>query len=524
MRCLPDVWQTGGNNKYIRRKCVLLIVMQIPVADARPFFPQSDTVRLPKPSWPIPATDEHFVRRFGPVRMRPQGGLGLRYWNDEIYYCPAVNAIKIPNLDQIRTDLNNVNGKACAFRRLFSDGSAVVRIQLGVDVKINRLNGGIEGDELIHLATNFLELHTKVMLLDSDPVTLPLQLQRKNISKLFYQATTPVENIDAYNAEQVGVVGELPMVLMQYAPSEIRSLPNDVTEVGLPGTQYLPVSYMKVYNRGRSTGVWLLQSPKRQRKMSRMVRICLMRLHAEEKVLRRILELLVLKKIKYQPRTAHGDVLEDYLNKTFRYLDRKELSGINQGSIVRILNAYEQGMPPGVIQNLRVALDGARRQISNKLEWYVNQPIPEPHVIYYIDESTNTIIKGDSIQEGGKQVNNTTITFGDGVNFTGDINTGTLIKDSYNRAGEAESEGLVRALQNLTVQVKTLCERQQSPEEQQAIARKLDTLVREAASGNPDKNILKVTADGLKEAAGAVADIAGPVLKAVGAVLTIFGL
>jgi hypothetical protein len=62
------------------------------------------------------------------------------------------------------------------------------------------------------------------------------------------------------------------------------------------------------------------------------------------------------------------------------------------------------------------------------------------------------------------------------------------------------------------------------PSEAQAAARDLETLVSEATVDKPRPSILRVTGEGLIEAAKTVAEMAGPISVAVQAIFGLFGI
>jgi len=109
-----------------------LITFQFPIADARPFVPQLN-LRLPVPDWPEPDTsiDPQFVHYFGKACERV--GEPDEAWPDEIKYCRARRGLRFNSLETCHSGFPGRRFRPqCAFRRLFSDGQAVVRIEIGI--------------------------------------------------------------------------------------------------------------------------------------------------------------------------------------------------------------------------------------------------------------------------------------------------------------------------------------------------------------------------------------------------------
>ena len=109
----------------------MLITCQFPFADARPFL-NEETHRLAAPDWPDAEAGREFMRSIGGVRPRLSGG--EQFWTGEGVYCDAARLLRFPPRLSSRKLAPSAGGSAlaCQFRRLFSDGGAVVRVELGL--------------------------------------------------------------------------------------------------------------------------------------------------------------------------------------------------------------------------------------------------------------------------------------------------------------------------------------------------------------------------------------------------------
>jgi transcriptional regulator with GAF, ATPase, and Fis domain len=115
--------------------------------------------------------------------------------------------------------------------------------------------------------------------------------------------------------------------------------------------------------------------------------------------------------------------------------------------------------------------------------------------------------------------NNVTIHLGAGSTFTGPLNVGHTIQQSYSTASEANTTQLRERLQALVVNVGHLVESISPPEQKSEVSQKLKTFVQQANEASPSKDLLQFTGNGLVKAAETVSNMIGPVTAAVKAVL-----
>ncbi len=158
-------------------------------------------------------------------------------------------------------------------------------------------------------------------------------------------------------------------------------------------------------------------------------------------------------------------------------------------------------------------------EIKKRLEGYSSEK-PSSMLVDIRDSHVSiSQNKEETIMEG----ETTFIQFGDGNTFNGDVIAAKNIEHSFNRVNEVKNDKLQELLKALTNDVSKLCEQLENTDDQQQVSRKLKTFVEEAASSKPDTGFLKVTAEGLIEAAKTIAVMAEPITKTVKAILTLFG-
>ncbi|MFC1636882.1 hypothetical protein ACFL5Z_18820 [Planctomycetota bacterium] len=495
----------------------MLFIYQQPIADGRSFTSAGQS-KLSLPSWPHPWPGAEFVRCFGPVKRRMRGATGLAPWDDELFFSAANGAVKLPHLE--RALIGKVTPRG-AFRRLFCDGRAVVRVEIGVAATQDH---ALADHEVLKVVESYLQLPTRIVLFRSTGMNKPLFMQGQGLAKSYAAATTGT-NSDVHN----DIVHPCePMVLVEYVAAEIRTLPHRSIIIKAADHN---LAYTRLHIHNKTIGVWFIERkrpapalgsfdrlPKNYDATLRRIRLCLFRLHAEHQVLGAILRMVSQGVIKYEPKTRAGDVFEDYLNRTTRHLYQKTFDGVEQGQMRQAMMAYEQFVSVAERNILLQEMQNARRQIVRKIE-RITQPTKQETKIYVVT------VDGD-IVNGDKIVNNvnTSINFGDNNVFNGDVIAAGNITDSFNKAESVERDDLQKALKDLTGTVAQLCEQLPDNEDQQQVSRKLKTLVEEASSKKPDKSWLELSGKGLIEAAKTVAAMATPVTTAVKAVLSLLGM
>ncbi len=497
----------------------MLITVQFPMTDPRPFLPES-TAQLKVPSWPLPRPGRDFVRNFGMVRTRRKGVPSPQFLCDDYYYSSAASAIKLFDISKRNFGSTRVSVELeCAFRRFFSNGAAVGRVEIGFNALSYRM---LTGDESLELLNECLCLPTMVKQHFDEPRRRALHFQGKALAKLYLFSTTKTSAISSGLLNNIHVSACEPIILLEYDVDEIaKAMPSGCKIIDPETVGGISVAYTKFVSSGKSTGIWLLGSDVSKRDVARRLRLCLLRLHAEQQTLTQILRWIIQGIIQYKPHTTHGDKLENYLNNATKLIFQKHRNGVSQVAIRDVLTAYEWVMNSGEKDILLETLKGARRQVLEKLERFSVQQKYGKRKIYV--SVPGGIHGGDlNIMENGPQ-QTVQINYGSGNVFNGDTIAAGNITDSFNNAGKASSSDTQDALISLTKVVAELCEKLDVSEQQKA-SRKLKALTEEATSVEVDKSFLKVTGEGLIEAARTVAEMVGPITIAVKGVLNIFGI
>ena len=415
----------------------MLLVIQFPMADVRPFRGDVDSP-LSSPYWEHPDVGKEFVRGFGPIDRRRRGDLTLGGWEDEVFYCRGKRGLRFCQLEKQRVGPPAAMRKHwCAFRRLFRARTVVVRFAVGLSLKPWR---ALDGKEVLSVARDFLDLPTQVVHFRGERIQRPLQRQAAELAKLFLYATTPTACMHHRTLDQCSVSPGEVLLLVEYEEDEIASLPHRTSMIDIGSNGSRSLAYSRLRNYGRDVGIWFLNGGSSDRNEVRRLRACLFRIHAEQQVLARVLRLISQGWMRYEARTDHGDFLEQYLNDITRSLFQRNSEGFVRDSIRKAMYAQEALVSHDERQMLLRQLKGARRQILKKVEAVTEtQVVSNPHVL--VVGNNNKVYEGDVIEQGGKEVTNTTINFGSNNTFHGDVVAASNIESKPFSKVRASSTG-----------------------------------------------------------------------------------
>lgn len=193
----PEGFSLGGFSIGVY---TLLITLQFPTSDARPFIPQLN-LRLPVPDWLYLSAGFHpqFVHHFGQATTRNREP--DQAWPDEITFCRARRGLRFDQLERYHVGLPRRRFKArCAFRRLFCDGQAVVRMEVGIAATRNTPSSltPLTIGEVLSVAREIAECPTIVPNPEERPSSKPIIAQGKSLARLFAHAS-----MNKVNAEHV---------------------------------------------------------------------------------------------------------------------------------------------------------------------------------------------------------------------------------------------------------------------------------------------------------------------------------
>jgi hypothetical protein len=271
---------------------------------------------------------------------------------------------------------------------------------------------------------------------------------------------------------------------------------------------------------------WLLSQGAASPAQLRSLRLCLLRLHAEQEALDRILKQMDGGRIVFQPGTALGDRLEDYINRATRVINRSGWYGIDQSAILEAFDAAIS-VRPDAEKSLLERYNGARREVLKKAEEFRRRrDASRIRTVINVGEG-GTVVNSE---EGSGQTFVNSVVVGDAIN-----NAHTTITDSFNKFASSHpaDDDLKQQITLLQDKVKELTAALASSNsaDTQLVADNAATFIEEAGKEKPRVGTLQSTGQAIIDAAtkaaktvGQVAAVVGPITSAVATVLRVVGV
>jgi hypothetical protein len=489
----------------------MLIAVQFPIADGRSFLPGGSS-RLTVPDWPAPRTEinPQFVRHFGPAMRRRLGANPV--WFDEHIFCSARRAIRFKELNARRLRSGDiVTSPSSAFRRLFSDGRAAARVEVGLRADLIGAPGRLPAANVLQLVQQALDLPTEVLDVAPPPKELPIVAQGPRLARLYGRATTARDRA-ASDQEARLVEAAAPVVVVETLSFEP---PRDASVVDAEKVYGAQLAFVWLKTSFGLVGTWILGYGNASGRDLRLLRLALFRLHVEKEALDVILKQIRRGQLPYQPGDDRSDDLERYLNEMTRLLGRRERFEAPQAALVETIGAAEKVVYRDP-EELLGRLEGARMQIRRKVERYERERTAIRTVnVYHVDEGGTLNMDQQNISGG---------------TFYGPV-TNKIVADrlegSFNTITNAGvSDDLKEALTVLHQEVKelvgTMGQRQEGDPERLTSA--LETFAEQATKEKPLAEVVRAAGREIVDAGKAVAEHAAPVLGAVNAALGILGI
>jgi hypothetical protein len=338
----------------------MLLVLQFPIIDSRPFVSQA--IVNPAPDWHTPEPDQDFVRFFGSIRQRPRGG--SPYWHDELYFCASHGALKFPGFSG-RSSVTGL-GRYMAFRRVLNDGFGVVRCEIGLNFIARQLSPAACLDVL----KEFLDMPCSVRLLDGTTVQRALVKQGSSLCRLFEAATREKGAQPRTDLVEVGK----PCLLVEYSAAELSGVPNIIgSQLAEQGIGYGHISHV-----GIEVSAWFVKAD--ERPDLRDTRITLLRLHAEHQALRRVARGLASQKIVFKAQSSEAAELKGFISRTLEHLTKPKRFGIAQQRFLELMNVYDRVAArddiPLVVGNLARFSSQLGLNLQKYLEGALSGPLP----------------------------------------------------------------------------------------------------------------------------------------------------
>jgi hypothetical protein len=500
----------------------MFLVVQFPFVDPRPYL-SGGQGKLTKPDWPLPTVSgsrSQFVRSFGPARERTQDPDAA--WLDEDRFCSADHALKIPPSRAARKP-------RLVFRRLFHDGESVARLEVGfMPARIPPQN--LSADDLAHVIDDMLQLPVQVRAPHADRLNTPLILASRPLAHLFQHATTSRKPSLATPPPSAAppVADGAPMVLLELDPAENIEIPDVFTTLSPSPIAGASVSF-GIQRVIADVKVWVIQRTRHSRIATRGLRLCLLRLHAEQEALDSVLKMMARGELPFDPGTPQGELLQEYLNRATRLINRTQWHGVDQSAILAAFDAVATVTRPAVKGLLSQSLDRARTQVARKVQAF--------HDRQQAEYTAHRVI----VQPGGSYMTNYGVIVKDNAqvqqlaNFAGAQNI--QLSNCFNTfAASNPAKELKEAVAELHAQTKKLLEQIPTKVADAAKAKEAieeaknstEFITQQAEKHAKGESILKkqltITKEGLVEAAKTCAELVAPVSAAVLGVLKLMGV
>ncbi len=435
---------------------------------------------------------------------------GSKVWSGEVYYGEAARAIRLPKLEHERFGAKPVFlAPRCAFRRVFADGEALVRAEVGI---IGRELRSMVDSQALNIVSSLLGFQVEVQQRGRAAIACPFQNIGQSLAPLYLYATTPrSHHLDSLRAVQAGE----PMIIVEHE-DEISFRGRHIRTVGPPLEK-------KVYfawgtSRGNTVGVWFLNRVELGATLTRELRLCLSRLHTERQVLKIVLGLIAAKQIRYVSHTESGENLERYLNEATRVISRDHFGSVNQKPLLEMINSCDNLVSEDERIVILEELDRVRRQVLKKVD---AQMVPaaslSPPAITF--QNVETVVFGRSgvtverKETVEKQYNVNTSGQGNLVNIAEYMVgvTNTVQQNIQDAKVGSDAKELVTELMRRIADL--------SPTIDPAVAEQMGddvkALSEQMKKVNPRREWYQLSLKGLKEAAEALGEVGKPILETV---------
>jgi len=369
--------------------------------------------------------------------------------------------------------------------------------------------------EVLSVAREIAECPTIVPNPEAKPSCRPIIAQGKFIAQLFAYAS--MKRIDA---EQIKTGMQLvesadPLILVELGPNELvqntHQLPvqNGIRKVNQDCVNGAEALFCRLKTTSGIVSMWLLQHGSATSEQLRSLRICLTRLHAEREVLDLILKQIHRRRLLNPSTEEAVDLLDAYFNDHIKLINRSEWAGMNQSEIIAAFDATQAVVRPASQAQLVSRYKGSRRQVWQKIQKFQEE------------RRATRLVESVTVKQGGiyveKQVN---------VSGTGNIVNvaeymSNVTNTVNNNLAQSNADSEVRSLITVLNRQVESAAPNADPSQIKKMGKNLERLSEEVANDEPDKRWYELSLKGIKEAAEAVGEIAGPILKTVAKLATL---
>jgi hypothetical protein len=473
----------------------MLIVLQFPMADARGLSPDP-VVRISRPDWANLELfgNPWFVRYFGTVVDRRRSADTA--WVDERYFCQAGRAIGLPALQASRTIRS-------AFRRLFvASNRVVVRVEVGLAM---RAPEDLSPSWLVATAQSIAAMQTQVPVDGKSGPTRPFVGQGRPLSRLYGFGTRRkgAEVASGWLLEPGG-----PVMIVELHPRERFTPPEKARRISRQDAGGCDLAFFRMKTDLGNLPVWIMRRAG-DPSQARSLRLCLLRLHAEQECLEAVMRLRERGTLGFEPETDSARALQSYLNDATRHLNKTSWAGISQSAMVAAINAAEEVTPAAEREGVRQSLEGIQFQIAGKTEAFLRDREAKRSVEVYNVEPGGKLVKDSVTIEGTNTLTNVSI-----------VNARTM-RDALVKLQQAPVPDVRKqAVEELVTVATQLVEKLPDEKAQADVTKRVELISKLTADEDPIEEAIRGAGQFIVNVGQGVADLAEPLAKAVNGVLT----
>lgn len=354
----------------------MFVIFQFPLVESRPFIPDP-TNKLSTPVWPLVNAGEDYVRSFGIVKMRFGGGNSN--WEGEEVFSNASRAMGFqPFLQKQALGSSKCQfAPICYFRRFFSDGKAVSRVEIGFNLSGLNPVRHITDDDIHQLLVDLMNIQVTIPKRDKKKITCNFYDAGRYLAKHYLESTTKIIDKKVQKTKNWWVSSGMPLIFLEPDQDvQIESLHGSRKIDFSTLKQGIKLSYIPFTEKGKPIALWVLEKSSQHRgdkDYLRRLRLHILRLHTERECLKRILRNIISKKIKILRGDQATEKLQGYLINAAKLLRKQNRNGIPQSEILKKAMNIHEIVNEGEITTLLSQLSSVRKNVKDIIDRYVNE-------------------------------------------------------------------------------------------------------------------------------------------------------
>ena len=377
-----------------------------------------------------------------------------------------------------------------AFRRLYFDGLAVGKFELGLSTRTRR-DLFLSKSVVRTLVDGYLNLAVRLRESGKSYKQCLLGYSPEYLARLYYYATTASSEEVTQSKVQMVRPG-IPLLFLDCQNREAFP-PYWSRQLTIEGYAFNLYNCLVPFH-GKNFRLWLINNPSSYRddiEAARRLRIYLLRLNAEHESLRLVLRSILAGNIEVKPGTELSDKLQNYFNEATRrigILDQKSSSQTEDG-ICEIARASINTISPGQRDALVdvLARINIRKNIFRKVEDYINK-----WVNVTIIENAEEVVMGDVFKDINQSI----------IATRGAIAEGVITLKNQGK------DDLANAISELDKTISSMNSNILSNEKKAECADLLHGIADQAKKPEPNKSIIRSLGSSLLSIIGTIKPIA----------------